>query len=332
MDIVRFATSFDLPAFLFDAQFTPEILRIHNALELGKRVKKALDVEPKHPSYLQDERYVKGEWVNLKYRKDKIVLYLHGGAHIFLSPGTHRQLTTSISNTMGCPVLVLDYGLCPEVMFPGAVEDALACYLALIGTHHDNISSGLESGTRCQPTEIVIMGDSSGACLTLQLLYCIKALGLQMPLGAVLISPFVDHGMSSQSWDTNHASDFMALDKHGVHWAIESYSNGIDRKHPAISPLFQDLTGYPPILIQAGDAEVVTDDALRLYDRLLECNVPTAMQLYQDMFHVFQTFNLKQSKDAIRRIDQFVSELADSDADSGVFSNVELFTKQFINA
>ena len=193
-DLVRFFTSkLALPGFLFDATFSPDQFTIETPLFLHEQVVKALDVKVT----LSDaaHRVLCGEWVNPPMQdKQGVVLYLHGGAHIFLSPGTHRALTSNIAKQTGLPVFALDYRLCPEALFPGAVEDALACYLALCGLSHEGFSPRLGSGRTFDPTRVVIMGDSSGGCLTLQLLSVLRGLGLPMPAGICLLSPFVDHG------------------------------------------------------------------------------------------------------------------------------------------
>lgn len=97
------------------------------------------------------------------------------------------------------------------------------------------------------------MGDSSGACLTLQLLQVLRNLNLPMPAGAVLMSPFLDHEMQSVSWHQNWNSDFLALDMKGVEWAMTIYANGIPKNHPAISPIHCELHDFPPILIVSFD-------------------------------------------------------------------------------
>ncbi|KAJ3069293.1 hypothetical protein HDU98_007654 [Podochytrium sp. JEL0797] len=130
-----------------------------------------------------------------------VTLYVHGGAHIFMNPGTHRILTSSISRSTNGPVLSLDYSLAPESPFPVAIFETILAYCALIGgkgttgfaTDFDGLFSNVYSKSRFRPDQIKIMGDSSGGCLVTQTLLVMKAVGgIPMPECAVLLSPFVD--------------------------------------------------------------------------------------------------------------------------------------------
>ncbi len=115
-----------------------------------------------------------------------------------MSPQTHRGITCRMMKDLKTSVLVVDYRLCPEHLFPSAISDVLAFYMALIGNSHleqsKDFSTHFKDGEPpYKPDDIVVMGDSSGGCLTLQLLHAIRAAGLPFPGGAVLLSPFVDH-------------------------------------------------------------------------------------------------------------------------------------------
>lgn len=203
--------------------------------------------------------------LNATNQQDPVILYLHGGyhstqssAHIFFSSRTHRVITNSIAIAAQCPVFVPDYRLCPETPFPGAIEDAVACYLALIQpTAIPNSKCTLSLQNTVDPRRVFLMGDSSGAALALQLLHTLAALSLPLPAGLCLISPLLDHELKSPSWHKNWNSDFMSLDMAGVAWALEIYSNGLPLSHPCVSPLYSTLKDLPPILVQAGDSEVV---------------------------------------------------------------------------
>lgn len=254
-------------------------------------------------------------------------------AHIFMSPKTHRQISSSIAIATGCKVFVPDYRLCPETPYPGAIEDVLAAYVSL--TNDEELIPGSKCTFKSSlekkmvPKHIFIMGDSSGACLSLQLLSVISTLAVQQPSGLVLISPFLDHEMKSESWTRNAEFDFMSLDPVGVKWAMGIYSNGL--KLSSLSP-FRHLSAVqgsilPPVLIQAGDSEVVTDDALDFTKtaRKSENFSSVDLELFNDMFHVFHTFpHLHESSVAFKRISNFVDKAkaettVDSiESDSGV--------------
>ena len=187
---------------------------------------------------------------------------------------------------------MLDYRLAPEARYPSAIEDALAAYCFLLGIHLDP-SIGIKSRGSMPPfskacQKVMIMGDSSGGCLALQLLHTLRTIGLPMPIGAVLMSPFVDNDLKSESWHLNWNSDFMSLDVHGIKWAISIYANGTPFEDSILSPINMDLTSFPPLLIQAGDSEVVLNDAERLHQRAAGYKVVSELQIFTDMFHVFQ--------------------------------------------
>ncbi|KAJ3314848.1 hypothetical protein HDV04_005269 [Boothiomyces sp. JEL0838] len=324
-DIVRFATGFKLPKFLFGADIKETSITVENSDILSDAVKEALQVKGKlnFEPEMQSVRTIEGEWVRDKDSvNDNVILYLHGGAHIFMSPHTHRAITTRVSKHTKSAVFVPNYRLAPENPFPSAIEDALACYLALtqpegvlLSKSRFNQETQVVSNTR-----VFLMGDSSGGCLCLQLLQVLRELNLPMPAGAILLSPFLDHKMESSSWHTNWNTDFLSLDMKGVKWAVEIYSNGIELGHSAISPIYANLQDFPPILIQSGDSEVVSDDALRFYQLATTAGSQVELQLYRHMFHVFHTFPfLKESEVAFMKISSFVeSQKGELESDSGI--------------
>ena len=120
---------------------------------------------------------------------------------------------------------------------------------------------------------------------------------------------------SGDSWRRNWESDFMTLDYVGVKWALSVYANGLSMKHPVVSPLFDSFEGFPPVLIQAGDAEVLTDDSIELYKRMKVDGVSVRLELFKSMFHVFQTFpTVKSTAEAMKRVAKFLNDLIESPA------------------
>ncbi|KAJ3411921.1 hypothetical protein HDV05_001502 [Chytridiales sp. JEL 0842] len=282
-------------------------------------------------------RTLDAEWVmhksvagDCQLKKDsKVILYLHGGAHYFLSPRSHRGITSNISYNTKSPVLALDYRLAPDFMFPSAIEDALAAYLALLGKNapskyqsiaklHGQPFKHLFSDSKedvseelnLKPEQIVIMGDSSGGCLTLQLLTTLKALGIPQPSSAVLLSPFLDHSRTADSWRRNWNTDILSLDPHGIHWSLLAYAShpSIPISHHVVSPIHGNLEGLAPILIQAGESEVLVDDSIKLHTKIQEIGGSSELQVFADMWHVFQAFPITPLADiAFRKIGSFVS-------------------------
>ncbi|KAI8616429.1 Alpha/Beta hydrolase protein [Chytriomyces sp. MP71] len=251
-----------------------------------------------------------------------ITLFLHGGAHIFMHPGTHRTLTSELSKATRGPVFALDYSLAPDAIFPAAIHECIMAYLALLGhtghlraPHSSSSLHGIFTDTAFptrsfRPDQIHVMGDSSGGALVLQLLLALKALELPMPASAVCMSPFADIECKGETFRHNWHKDFMALDSAGMRWAMTGYTGpATSPAHPVVSPVnWRDFAGFPRVLIQVGDAEVLLDDSLRLFANMsTSATRGVELQVYRDMFHVFQVFAfLEEAKVAVDQIGEFV--------------------------
>jgi len=202
---------------------------------------------------------------------DAVILYLHGGGYQVGSARTGANLAAPLSRRTGLPAVSLDYRLAPENPFPAAVDDALAAYKAL-----------LESGRR-----IVIAGDSAGGGLALATMLAARREGLPMPAAAVVFSPWTDLTLSGASLDTRGDFDPLFSREHIAEYA-DSYLAGHDPKDELASPLFADLRGLPPLLIQVGSAEVLLDDALQLAVRAAEQEVDVSLDVVAGAPHVYQ--------------------------------------------
>jgi acetyl esterase/lipase len=171
----------------------------------------------------------------------------------------------------------LDYRLAPEAPFPAAVEDALAGYRWLLG-------QGIAAG------RIAIAGDSAGGGLTMALLLAIKAAGLELPACAVPISPWVDMEALGASMDSKAASDPM-VQRQGLADMAAMYLNGSDPRAPLAAPLYGDLAGLPPLLIQVGSEETLLDDAVRLAAAAGHAGVAVRLEIAPAMIHVYHFFH-----------------------------------------
>ena len=207
-------------------------------------------------------------------RTDRAVLYLHGGGYVMGSTTTHQELMGRISRVTNAVVFGLDYRLAPEHCWPAAVDDAVAAWDWL-----------LESGVDAD--HAVIAGDSAGGGLTIALLYAIKEQDNSMPAGAVMFSPWTDLTASGESTVSRAELDPMigphVLEPMAKHYRAENAADD-----PSISPLFGDLAGLPPLLIQVGDAEVLLDDSTRLHERANAAGVESTLHIFDEAFHVFQ--------------------------------------------
>jgi monoterpene epsilon-lactone hydrolase len=238
---------------------------------------------------------VPSEWISgPESDPRKTVLYLHGGGYTLGSIDTHRGLGAWIAQACGARVLIIDYRLAPETPFPGAVEDAAAAYRFL-----------LEQGVT--PEHIAIGGDSAGGGLTLASLVHLKEEGLPLPGAAFALSPWVDLEGLGESMTTRAEADPM-VDKQGLIRMGKLYLGDADPKTPLAAPLYADLSGLPPMLIQVGTAEVLLDDSTRVVERLQAAGVAVELEQFEDLIHVFQAFApvVPESVEAIGKIGAFV--------------------------
>jgi len=238
---------------------------------------------------------VPGEWVRAKRaRNDAALLYLHGGGYVVGSSKSHRHLAAALSEASGLPVFAADYRLAPENPFPAAVEDAVAAYKGLL-------DSGLA------PAHLAIAGDSAGGGLTLAALVALREQGLPMPACAVGLSAWTDLSASNPSHRTRLDRDPM-IRGDGLHVMAAHYLGGADARMPLASPLFADLTGLPPLLLQVGSEEVLHDDTMVFKARAEEMGVEVSAESWGGMMHVWHVFHpmLSEGRAAIARIGQFL--------------------------
>jgi len=197
----------------------------------------------------------------------------------------------------------ITYRLAPEATFPLPLLDVLQGYLRL-----------LAPPLSIPPENIIVAGDSAGGGLSLALCMYLRDNNYQMPAGLVLMSPWVDLTMSCGSWDDNGDMDVIPLPEADDHLnPVGCYlgPKGIAAylTHPYASPLFGDLAGLPPMLIQSGDAEVLRDENTLLAHKATLAGVSVTHELYEDMVHVFQMFTwLPATHAAINSIGRWVRQ------------------------
>ena len=223
-----------------------------------------------------------------------VVLYLHGGAYVTGSPGSHRGLMSHIADQAQGTVFAPDYRLAPEHPHPAALNDTLSCYQAL-----------LEQGYA--PEKIIIGGDSAGGGLALCAALALRDRGLPMPGGLLLISPWTELAMVTDSVTRNADIDPMLSPDWGK-WAGQLYAGELAIDSPEVSPLFADLKGLPPMLVQVGSDEILFDDSRLLVEKAKAAGLEVDFQIQQDLWHVHQlhTTLLKESMQAIEAIGVFI--------------------------
>ncbi len=238
---------------------------------------------------------VPAEWVSAEgSAADRAVLYLHGGGYIIGSVRTHRVLMAGLSQASGARVLGLEYRLAPEHPFPAPVEDAVAAYRWLLAEGYD-------------AAKIAVAGDSAGGGLTVSVMVQLRYLGLPMPGAAVCFSPWVDLEGVGESMDANAEIDPM-VQREGLSFMAEVYLDGCNPRAPLAAPLYADLQGLPPTLIQVGSAETLLDDSTRLADRTRAAGVDVRLDVWEDMIHVWQLFApmLPEGWEALAQAGEFI--------------------------
>ena len=231
---------------------------------------------------------------------DRAVLYLHGGAYVLGSALAYREMTSRIGRAAAARTLVLDYRLAPEHPFPAAVEDAVAAYNFIL-------AQGIKR------SNIAIVGDSAGGGLTLAALLSLRDTGVLLPACAVCISPWVDLECTGGTMETKAAVDPLCTRESLLEEAA-LYLAGGNPRNPLASPLYADLKGLSPLLIQVGTEETLLDDAYRLEQRAKNAGVDVTLNVFEDMPHVWHVFAsyLLEAQQAINQIGEFVCAYTNS--------------------
>ncbi len=206
-------------------------------------------------------------------RQRKALLYIHGGGFILGSARTDLSLPLQIGPAAGLAVLSVDYRLAPEHPHPAAVDDALSAYRWL-----------LKSGYKSR--DIGVFGDSAGGAIALALVLGARDAGLKPPAAVAVLSPVTDLAGQGDTRTTLADVDPVLAGDAASRWA--AYLGGHDPREPLVSPLYGDLKGFPPLLIQVGSREVLLSDSLRLARHARAAGVDVTLDVWDGMWHVFQ--------------------------------------------
>lgn len=235
-----------------------------------------------------------GEWVapDENYFDDRVLLYLHGGGYVSCNPQTHRPITATLARLLHWRVFALDYRLAPEAPFPAAVDDAARASNWL-----------MEQGFH--PRKIALAGDSSGGGLVIATMLRLRAQEQWLPGCAVCLSPWVD---LTGEWNYGNVESCAMFRPEDVSAFAELYLNGASPRKPEASPIFADLKGLPPLLIQASTTELLYDEAVRLHEKADKSGVESTLRAYPGLPHVWQmlTFLLPEAGAALREVACFV--------------------------
>jgi epsilon-lactone hydrolase len=224
-----------------------------------------------------------------------VVLYFHGGVYVISDAFLAADLASQVGRRTGAKVISVDYRLAPEHPHPAAVDDAFAAYEGLL-------SGGVA------PSDIVFAGESAGGGLAVATLVNARDAGLALPAAAFLMSPYVDLTLAGTTMDTKHHVDPL-LNRELLEPRVADYTSGQDPALPLISPIFADLSGLPPLIIQAGSHEVLLDDAVRLARQAAAANVEVTLDITPRVPHVFQAYSalLDEAAAALDRAGRLLS-------------------------
>jgi acetyl esterase/lipase len=237
---------------------------------------------------------VPGEWFRApELDESRVLFYLHGGGYTIGSIESHRDLISRMCIASGVRGLAIDYRLAPEHPFPAQLEDALAAYRWLL-------ASGVEA------SRIAIAGESAGGGLTLSTLVSLRDAGEALPAAAAVICPWVDLEVTGASIDQNARYDYISRD--ALRISARRFARDDQQRDPLAAPLYADLHGLPPLLVQAGGAEALLDDARRIADRARAAGVDVTLEIDDEMIHAWHMLAQiePRGQEAIDRVGAFV--------------------------
>jgi epsilon-lactone hydrolase len=237
---------------------------------------------------------VRAEWVRTPgAREGAAVVHFHGGGYAVAGPS--RDFPSRLARAAAAPVLVVDYRLAPEHPFPAALDDA-----------EDALDWVVDQGV--DPGRLAVLGESSGGGLAAAALVARRDRGVAQPAAGVLLSPWTDMALTGDSI-TSRAADDPLVTADLLRMLATTYLDGRQpQATPLASPLYADLAGLPPLLVQVGTAEILLDDSVRLAEKARAAGVDVTLDVWDDMIHVWQLFAVMvpEGQQAIDQIGAFI--------------------------
>lgn len=238
----------------------------------------------------------------------RVVVHLHGGGFNSGLSRTHRDLAARLSLATHTPVLLVDYRLAPEHPFPAAIEDVVKVCRWLLANGQG-------------PSRMAMSGDSAGGGLVVSALLSLRDDQEPLPAAAVLLSPWLDLALSGETITSRAALDPI-VSLAGLRTAAQYYLGDDDPTTPLASPIYADLSGLPPLLIQVGEHELLLSDSLRLADKAKAAGVEVQLEVWPEMWHVWHSWaaSLPEAQEALQRIGDFVCSQQFQATDEGIVS------------
>jgi epsilon-lactone hydrolase len=227
--------------------------------------------------------------------QDRVILFFHGGAYSAGSFESHQDMLGRLAKASKSYILAVDYRLAPEHPFPAAVEDAVISYQFLL--------------KEFKPEQIFVAGSSAGGGLAIALLLKLIQMKKPLPKAGICLSPWVDLALTGKTLTTNDGKDL--IQKERLQMAVDIYLKGHDPKDPLASPLYANLKGLPPLLIQVGSRELLLDEIERFAQKAKESGVDVQLEVYPDMIHTWQLFASKipDGEAAIQKVGKYIRSM-----------------------
>jgi acetyl esterase/lipase len=207
----------------------------------------------------------------------RAIFWLHGGGYCIGGCASHRGWAARMAEAAAATAYTVDYRLAPEHPYPAAVDDALAAWRAFLAAGHD-------------PKRTVIGGDSAGGGLAVATAVAARDAGLALPAGLHLVSPWANLTNQSPAYAAKGETDFI-ITRAGIDdFAANYLLGGLDPNAPLASPVFADLSGLPPMLIQVGSEEVLMSDSVLLAERAGFAEVDVTLRIWPGMVHIWPFF------------------------------------------
>ena len=240
---------------------------------------------------------MKAAWMRLErpHRHARCVLYCHGGGYTSGNLGYSRVLASKLVRSTGLDTLSFEYRLAPEHPYPAALEDAFRAW-----DHLMYLGYGAK--------DVVLAGDSAGGNMALVLCLALRRAGRMLPGALLLMSPWTDMTASGASYSERAEADPILTNEY-IQAVREAYAPGADYSRPEYSPLFGDFSAFPPALIQVRTHEILYSDSERLAERLKAAGCYCRLEVWENMWHVFQMAPAKKSAAAMESMAHFLLEV-----------------------
>lgn len=284
----------------FKSKKETEVDWLYNLDEVRETAMKSAKMMGKVPKGFNIERVrinnMDAEWIYPQgSKRDKAILYFHGGGYVLGTIEAHRSVVSKFVKSSGVQALVIDYRLAPENPFPAAINDALEAYQFLL-------DGGLA------PSDIVIAGDSGGGGLALATLVALKNKEMPMPKAAVTLSAMTDLAFTGKSYTSNEKICLAPPDS----WRAcrHHYIGEQDPTNPWMSPLYADLSGFPPLKMYAGNDETLRDDTIQFAEKAKNSGVDVEVEIGEGMCHCYPALSpiFPEAIKAMVEIGQFIKK------------------------